>query len=56
MGSDDFHGVLIADRYGDLLFLNEAKLNQLPADPESVPGFNEASQDYDFVAKQVYSH
>lgn len=35
-----FNGVLIADRTGDIFFLNSDNLEKLPKDPENVPGRN----------------
>ena len=49
-------GVLIADKVGEIYFLNLDNLHKLPEDPESIPGKNEAGDSYDFVAKVVYGH
>ena len=52
-----FNGVLIADRTGDIFFLNSENLEKLPKDPESVPGRNqEEAENFDFVSKVIYSH
>ena len=50
-------GVLIADKTGDIFFLNEANLERLAKDPETVPTPNsEEAENFDFVAKLIYGH
>jgi len=49
-------GVLIADKVGEVYFLNLDNLEKLPKDPETIPGKNEAPESYDYVAKLVYGH
>lgn len=51
------HGILIADKVGDLLFLNENNLERLAKDPETVPGpGQEGAETFDYVAQVIYSH
>jgi WD40 repeat protein len=53
----DIKGVLLADKFGDLLFLNENKLGNLAKDPDSVPGHGqEGAETFDYVATEIYSH
>lgn len=51
------HGILIADKVGDLLFLNENNLERLATDPETVPGPGQEGADtFDYVAQVIYCH
>mmetsp|Transcript_10335 Transcript_10335/g.15860 ORF Transcript_10335/g.15860 Transcript_10335/m.15860 type:complete len:246 (+) Transcript_10335:196-933(+) len=53
----DVQGLLIADKVGEVYFLNINNLPRLAANPDDVPGRNQEEADtYDFVAKLVYGH
>jgi len=50
-------GLIIADKVGEIFFLNLKHLDKLAKDPESVPGRNQEDADnFDFVAKLFYGH
>jgi len=50
-------GVVIADKTGDIFFLNEKNMERLAKDPETVPSMNaEGADKYDYVVKLLYGH
>lgn len=56
-GKEDINGVLIADKVGEIYFLNTLNLHKLPEEPEKTPNKNEPAADtFDFPAKLVYAH
>lgn len=56
-GAEPITGVMMADKVGEIYFLNSKHLPDLPSDPETVPGRNDpAADDYDYKAKLLYGH
>ena len=50
-------GLMMADKVGEITFLNAKHLPDLPKDPEQVPNRNDpAADEFDFKAKMLYGH
>jgi len=52
---------MMADKVGEITFLNAKHLPDLPKDPEQVPNRNDPATDtaadaFDFKAKMLYGH
>ena len=53
----EIEGLLIADKVGEIHFLNINNLNRLPKDLDSIPSRNaEGAEDYDYVVTFLYAH
>ena len=55
--SGAIEGLLIADKVGEIHFLNIKNLPQLAEDPSTVPSRNDPAADaFNYVAKLIYGH
>ena len=47
---------MVADKVGEIYFLNLNNLDRLPKDVDAVPGRNQDQEDVDQVAQLLYGH